>query len=101
MGSVGSQRGPAGGLSVPPGPEGRPPKVPFWRPGCRLLHWLPHTGRSSDGCPSEPLSSSPPPDGWRGCQGWSGRPSGGGAKGLSSFGLPEEPEEPEEEDEEE
>lgn len=83
--------------------------MPFWRPGWWLLHWLPQTGRSSEGSPSgaspePPLPSPfpfpfvPPLTGWRGCHGWSGRSSGGGAKGLSSPG-PDAPDGVEEEEE--
>lgn len=86
--------------------------MPFWRPGWWLLHWLPQTGRlsedpSSGASPDSPSSSPfvPALAGWRGCHGWSGRSSGGGANGLSSCG-PEDPageeeDEGEEEEEEE
>ncbi len=51
------------------------------RPGCRSLQLRPHGER--------PPPSPSPPDGWRGCQGRSGVPSGGGANGLSSWPSPE------------
>lgn len=78
-----------------PFPPERPPKPPLPRPGCLLLHWLPHDGRSPDELfPSDPPSPSDPSDpvGRRGCHGWSGRSAGGAANGLSSWGFPAEPE---------
>jgi hypothetical protein len=95
-GSDGSQRIPGPGPPDPSGPLGPPPEPPPLEPplapgrspkrppcagpGCRSLHWLPQGEPSPSPWPSWP--SPCPPAGRRGCQGRSGVPSGGGAKGL-------------------
>ncbi|BBJ43043.1 hypothetical protein SSPO_057610 [Streptomyces antimycoticus] len=83
-GSLGSQRGPLGPVGrLEPGPV---PKLPPWRLGWRLLHWLPQAGGCCGRWSSSPLC--PSASSGRGCHGWSGLPSGGGANGLSSCWSP-------------